>query len=55
MLVLAQFLDDRRNYCFGAKARYSKRPKSGRPDFGVFKKRLVVNPSGFQELSEIQT
>ena len=29
---------------------YSGCPKSGRPDFGIFKKRLVPKTSGFQTL-----
>ena len=35
--------------------KYSQRPKTGRPDFGVFEKRPVLNSSGFQTLSEIRT
>ena len=30
------------------KTMYSERPKSVRPDFGVFENRLVVKLSGFQ-------
>ena len=37
-----------------AALKYSERSKSGRPDFSVFEKRPVVNPSGFQTTSEIQ-
>ena len=34
---------------------YSERPKSGRPDFGVFEKCLVVKSSGFQTTSGNRT
>ena len=35
--------------------KYSKSPKTGRPDFGIFEKHPVVKLSGFQTTSGNQT